>query len=156
MGIAGLRICDSLGQAELMWALQGSGAVAVVALAGADPALHRRLDGALDVGQAPGPRQLLHPLPDSPGGPDWDRAAGPQLPCALAHRGPGLRRGGLNPSAPPPLCCSFASPSSPSLSTSPLILDPHYFQWGFYVVYISSQVCTEDLSSFREDKQTKV
>ncbi|XP_010852482.1 PREDICTED: solute carrier family 41 member 1 isoform X2 [Bison bison bison] len=62
---------------------------------GADPALHRRLDGALDVGPRPGPRQLLHPVLDSPGGPSRHRAPGTQLPRPLAHWGPRHRCRGL-------------------------------------------------------------
>uniref|UniRef100_A0AC11BAG1 Solute carrier family 41 member 1 n=1 Tax=Ovis aries TaxID=9940 RepID=A0AC11BAG1_SHEEP len=62
---------------------------------GADPALHRRLDGALDVGPRPGPRQLLHPVLDSPGGPSRHRAPGTQLPRPLAHWGPRHRCWGL-------------------------------------------------------------
>ena len=62
---------------------------------GADPALHRRLDGALDVGPRPGPRQLLHPVLDSPGGPSRHRAPGTQLPRPLAHWGPRHRCQGL-------------------------------------------------------------
>ncbi|KAM5201919.1 solute carrier family 41 member 1 isoform 1-T1 [Hipposideros larvatus] len=55
---------------------------------GADSPVHRRLDGALDVGPGPGPRQLLHPVLDSAGGPAWHWAPSTQLPCPLAHWGP--------------------------------------------------------------------
>lgn len=53
----------------------------------------------------------------------------------------------------PPLLSFASSPHPVSLETSSLILDSHYFQWEFYVVYISSQVCTENKSSFRKDKK---
>lgn len=56
-------------------------------------------------------------------------------------------------SCPLALLCFFP-PTLVSLETSSLILDSHYFQWEFYVVYISSQVCTENKSSFRKDKKT--
>ena len=55
---------------------------------GADSPVHRRLDGALDVGPGPGPGQLLHPVLDSSGGPAWHGAPSTQLPCPLAHWGP--------------------------------------------------------------------
>lgn len=62
---------------------------------GADSPVHRRLDGALDVGPGPGPGQLLHPVLDSSGGPAWHWAPSPQLPCPLAHWGPRHRCRGL-------------------------------------------------------------
>lgn len=63
--------------------------------AGADSPVHRRLDGALDVGPRPGPRQLLHPVLDCSGGPAWHWAPGTQLPRPLAHWGPRHRCRGL-------------------------------------------------------------
>uniref|UniRef100_A0A8D2BP25 Solute carrier family 41 member n=1 Tax=Sus scrofa TaxID=9823 RepID=A0A8D2BP25_PIG len=62
---------------------------------GADSPVHCRLDGALDVGPGPGPRQLLHPVLDRSGGPARHRAPSTQLPCPLAHWGPGHGCGGL-------------------------------------------------------------
>lgn len=62
---------------------------------GADSPVHRRLDGALDVGPGPGPGQLLHPILDCSGGPAWHWAPGTQLPCPLAHWRQRHRRWGL-------------------------------------------------------------
>ncbi|XP_039737689.1 solute carrier family 41 member 1 isoform X1 [Pteropus medius] len=73
---------------------------------GADSPVHRGLDGALDVGPGPGPRQLLHPVLDSTGGPAWHWAPSTQLPCPLAHWGPrhGCRGLAWSLKFLPPLC----------------------------------------------------
>lgn len=116
---------------------------------GADSPVHRRLDGALDVGPGPGPRQLLHPILDSSGGPAWHWAPSTQLPCPLAHWGPRHGCRGLAWSfslLPHPSCTfclnffllfPFPRPHStlPPLSRDfTLIPNSHYFQWEFLYI----------------------
>lgn len=56
---------------------------------GGHPSLRRRPHHPPDVEVEPGPWQLLHPLPDGPGGPAGHRLPCPVLPLRLAAPGPG-------------------------------------------------------------------
>lgn len=58
--------------------------------------VHSRLDGPFHVAERQRPRQLLHPLPDIPGGPVGHGPAGAQLSLPVGDRGPGQRCGGLS------------------------------------------------------------
>lgn len=149
--------------ANAMWSL-------CFCLPGFHSSLHCWLDGPLDVGQRPGPGQFFNSLFDSAGWPAWDRFLGTQLPHPLAHWRSGHRCGGLkapfldffplpssSPSVtfPPPFSQALLCHPLPLFGTLTLILDSHYFQWEFYVVYISSQVCTGKIV-LRRAKQKKV